>query len=68
LTKLQRACEASGELLRILRPIEHLDEDRNVYDLTRAFIEEALFFPFAPRDDGIDACARCGKAPAHPDA
>jgi hypothetical protein len=31
LTKLQRACEASGELYRILHPIKHLDEDRNVY-------------------------------------
>src|ERR1043166_3234674 len=58
LTRLQRACEASGELYRILRPIKHLDEDRNVYDLVRAFIEEALFFPFAPPDDLIDACAR----------
>jgi hypothetical protein len=83
LTKLQRTCEASGELYRIVRPTKHLDEDRNVYDLTRAFIEEALFFPFAPHDDLIDACARVydmkpvapsawerGEwvAPVHPDA
>jgi hypothetical protein len=83
LTKLQRTCEASGELYRIVRPIKHVDEDRNVYDLTRAFIEEALFFPFAPHDDLIDACARiydmkpvapqrweraAWEAPVHPDA
>jgi hypothetical protein len=58
LTKRQRACVASGELYRIVKPIKRLDEDRNLYDLTRAFIEEALFFPFAPHDDLIDACAR----------
>ena len=58
MTKLQRACEASGEPYRILRPIKHLDENRNVYDLTRAFIAEALFFPSAPHDDLIDACTR----------
>jgi hypothetical protein len=57
-TRLQRQYEASGELYRIVKPIRHLDEDRNGYDLTRAFIEEALFFPFAPHDDLIDACAR----------
>jgi hypothetical protein len=58
LTRMQRASEASGELYRIVRPIGRLDEDRNAYDLTRAFIEEALFFPFAPHDDLIDACSR----------
>jgi hypothetical protein len=83
LTRMQRACEASGELYRIVRPIKRLDEDRNGYDLIRAFIEEALFFPFAPHDDLIDACSRIydmqpvaaqawerGSAapPVHPDA
>ena len=83
MAKLQRACEASGEHYRIARPIKRLDEDRNVYDLTRAFIEEALFFPFAPHDDLIDACARIydmqptpaqrweraeWQPPVHPDA
>ncbi len=57
-SRQQRRLEAMGERYRIVDPVRHLDEDRNVYDLTRAFIEEALFFPFAPHDDLIDACAR----------
>jgi hypothetical protein len=82
-TRAQRACEVLGERFRIVRPIVRLDEDHNVYDLTRAFIEEALFFPFAPHDDLIDACSRIydmqpvaaskweraeWEAPVHPDA
>jgi hypothetical protein len=58
LTRAQRECEAKGEQVRIVHPIKRLDEDRNVYDLTRAFIEEALFFPFASHEDRIDAASR----------
>jgi len=46
------------ERYRISDPIRHLDEYRNVYDLTHALIEEALFFPFATQDDLIDDCSR----------
>jgi hypothetical protein len=82
-TRAQRRLEAAGERYRIVDPIRHLDENRNGYDLTRAFIEEALFFPFAPHDDLIDACARIydmapvapspwekaeWQPPVHPDA
>jgi hypothetical protein len=82
-TRAQRRLEIMGERYRIVDPIKHLDENRNGYDLTRAFIEEVLFFPFAPHDDLIDACARiydmkpvapsawerpAWQPPVHPDA
>ena len=57
-TRMQRRLESAGESYRVVEPIRHLDENRNGYDLTRAFIEEALFVPFGPHDDLIDACAR----------
>ncbi|HWW46302.1 MAG TPA: hypothetical protein VNZ94_00485 [Xanthobacteraceae bacterium] len=53
-----RAMNATGQGYRIVKPIRHLDEDRNLYDVTRAFMEEAMFFPFAPHDDLIDAVSR----------
>jgi len=57
-TKMQRFCEASGQLHRIVRPLRRRDESNEIYDLTRCFMEEARFFPFAPHDDLIDVISR----------
>ena len=57
-TNAQRAALARGESHRIMQPIKRVDENSEVYDLTRAFIEEMIFFPFAPKDDLIDATSR----------
>lgn len=58
LTHHQRHCMAGGQKKRIVRSIKRRDENDDVYDLTRAFMEEATLFPFAPHDDLIDAVAR----------
>lgn len=57
-TKAQRAMIASGAKHRIVTALKRRDENGDIYDLTRAFIEEAVFHPFAPHDDLIDACSR----------
>lgn len=57
-TKAQRGLAASGARHRIVTALKRRDETGDVYDLTRAFIEEAVFHPFAPHDDLIDACSR----------
>jgi hypothetical protein len=57
-TKQQRYCQATFQAFRIVTAIRRLDEDGNMYDLTRVFIEEARFHPFAPHDDLIDASSR----------
>jgi hypothetical protein len=43
---------------RIVRPLKRLDENKDVYDLTRVFIEEMVRHPFAVHDDLIDAVSR----------
>jgi hypothetical protein len=43
---------------RIVQPLKRLDENNNVYDLTRVFIDEMVRHPFAQHDDLIDACSR----------
>lgn len=54
----ERRARGHGEFHRLIEPIRRLDEDGNIYDLTRVLFEEYLFFPFSPRDDFIDALSR----------
>lgn len=58
LTKAQRSMHAGSQRYRIVTALKRRDENGDLYDLTRAFIEEAVFHPFAPHDDLIDACSR----------
>ena len=56
--KQERKVKADRQFWRVLQPIRRVDEDGNIYDLTRVFFEEFRFFPFSPRDDLIDATSR----------
>jgi hypothetical protein len=57
-TRDMAALIKAGEGYRVVKPIRRLDEDRAVYDVTTALMEEMLFFPFAPKDDLVDATSR----------
>jgi hypothetical protein len=57
-TKQQRYCQATMQTFRIVTALKRINEDGDMYDLTRAFIEEARLHPFAPHDDLIDAVSR----------
>jgi hypothetical protein len=56
--KQHRQLEESGQGHRIVRAIKRRNEDGGVYDLTREWMNEALFYPFAPKRDLIDASSR----------
>jgi hypothetical protein len=55
---MERRAKGHGEIHRLMVPIRRIDEDGNIYDLTRVFFEEYCFFPFSPRDDFIDSLSR----------
>lgn len=57
-TKLQKKYLDAGRDHQVAKVIRRLDEDRKPYDVTMALIEEMLFFPFAPKDDLVDAVSR----------
>ena len=56
LTNTQRQFEDSR--YRIVAPLKRRDENKDVYDLTRLFMEELIRHPFAAHDDLIDATSR----------
>jgi hypothetical protein len=58
LTKAMKAMVDTGHDHLIARPIRRRDEDGRPYDLTMCLMEELLFFPFAPKDDLVDATSR----------
>ena len=58
LTKAQRAMEVTGQSHRIVTALKRRNEDGEIYDLTRVFMEEFRLIPFAPHDDLCDAMSR----------
>jgi hypothetical protein len=58
LTSHQSVVKDAGQPYRIAKPIRKKDSDGNIYDLTRQFKEQVMFYPFAPLKDLIDAASR----------
>jgi hypothetical protein len=58
LTRAQRAMEVTMQKFRIVTALKRRNEDGDIYDLTRVFMEEHRLHPFAPHDDLLDAVSR----------
>lgn len=57
-SKAAQAAIANGFPWQVARPIIKKDRDDRIYDVIARFLEEYVFFPFAPRNDFLDACSR----------
>lgn len=57
-TALIRRLRERGQGYLEAKPIRRINEDGDPYDVTRILMEEMSFFPFATRDDFVDACSR----------
>lgn len=55
--KIQEAI-AQNEKWRVAQPIIQIDQDGKVYDVLTGFLEEYMFYPFAPKNDFLDAMSR----------
>jgi hypothetical protein len=53
-----RAMEDRAEGYRIIKPIKRADEEKTIYDLSIALMEEMGQFPFGTFDDLVDATSR----------
>jgi hypothetical protein len=58
LTSHQSVVKDAGQPYRIAKNIRKKDSDGNIYDLTKQFKEQVMFYPFAPLKDLIDAASR----------
>jgi hypothetical protein len=58
LTKAQQRCVETAQKQRIVTALQRRDENGDIYDLTRVFIDEMIRHPFAVHDDLIDATSR----------
>lgn len=58
LTKRQQQCADTAQKHRIVTALKRRDENNDLYDLTRSFIDETIRHPFAAHDDLIDVASR----------
>src|SRR6202022_3311521 len=58
LTKAQERCVLTAQKHRIVTALQRRDENGDIYDLTRVFIDEMIRHPFGVHGDLIDAPSR----------
>ena len=64
--KIVTEAKANGRGHLVAKPIVHKDENGAAYDLTRALMDELIYFPFGTRDDLCDAASRIYDIEAFP--